>query len=546
MGKWLTLLIFACTLVLPAMPVAAQDSTDTGSRVIINQIKTDGAGSSHEFISLFNTSDLAIDLTGWDIEYVEGSYGMDMGLCGVSDWSTVSKHAVALGGNTIEPRGSLIVHIGSMLDDKPGALRLTQIRENQSRLIHDIVGWGTTANQPYCAESEPARIPGNKELISRCADDVGMYVDTDNNARDFVIIDEVTGATSACPDEHAEEEDNQDPQDTELEPACEDIVISEILPNPKGDDHGNEFIEIHNPTDKVISLKGCAIGLDKVNSTLFAFPENDILPAKEYRAYYDGQTGLRLTNSTSDKILLINGQLETVYTYPAGLKDDISWANINGEWQPTNNPTPGAANMPNAVIAEKSDGDVEVTAPCPAGKFRNPATNRCKNIETPKVLASCGEGEQRNPETNRCRSIFSTLATLTPCKPGQERNPATNRCRSVLVAGSSLTPCKPGQERNPDTNRCRKIASTSTELKPCPEGQERSAETNRCRKVQATLASATGLDDKKSDKKNLINYGLLGLVGVTAIGYGAYEYRHDFRYKISALRTRFFPKDGGK
>jgi hypothetical protein len=74
----------------------------------------------------------------------------------------------------------------------------------------------------------------------------------------------------------------------------------------------------------------------------------------------------------------------------------------------------------------------EALPDCPAGKFRNPETNRCKSYETlTSILAACAEGYYRNPETNRCKKITKATATLTPCKEGYERNPETNRCRQI-------------------------------------------------------------------------------------------------------------------
>lgn len=107
-------------------------------------------------------------------------------------------------------------------------------------------------------------------------------------------------------------------------------------------------------------------------------------------------------------------------------------------------------------------GDDEELPACPAGKYRNPETNRCRNIESDTGLKPCAADQIRNPETNRCRSIFASDSGLTPCKPGQTRNPDTNRCRSNASAAGVLKACAANQERNPETNRCRKKATSQT------------------------------------------------------------------------------------
>ena len=69
----------------------------------------------------------------------------------------------------------------------------------------------------------------------------------------------------------------------------------------------------------------------------------------------------------------------------------------DGTWQWTSTPQPYGDNTITVPIAE--------AAPCPEGKYRNPDTNRCRNIEDViSDLVPCGEGKERSPETNRCRN----------------------------------------------------------------------------------------------------------------------------------------------
>lgn len=94
---------------------------------------------------------------------------------------------------------------------------------------------------------------------------------------------------------------------------------------------------------------------------------------------------------------------------------------------------------------------------CPEGKFLNPKTNRCKNLQeidetsTGKTITTydpetgegttvkiCNDGYYLNTETNRCNktkdsetSTSSIMKTEKTCPEGKELNPETNRCRSV-------------------------------------------------------------------------------------------------------------------
>lgn len=61
-------------------------------------------------------------------------------------------------------------------------------------------------------------------------------------------------------------------------------------------------------------------------------------------------------------------------------------------------------------------------------------------------------------------------SSLKPCPLGKTRNPATNRCKKSIV--STQKPCPPGKIRNPSTNRCRLISPKSQKLQGLPEDQE--------------------------------------------------------------------------
>jgi hypothetical protein len=192
----------------------------------------------------------------------------------------------------------------------------------------------------------------------------------------------------------------------------------------------------------------------------------------------------------------------TSISYPSFLSSNQGWsyALSSGIWQWTTTPQP----MQENVITPP----VEEVVVCPAGKYLNPDTGRCRTIEEAvNALAACPEGQERNPLTNRCRTkVVAAAATLTPCGEGQERNPATNRCRSIASAVAELMPCDEGYERNPATNRCRKVAGASTTANP-----------------------AQVIEEAKGGTWNAWTWALVGIGVSGAIGYGVYEWRHELR-----------------
>lgn len=77
------------------------------------------------------------------------------------------------------------------------------------------------------------------------------------------------------------------------------LEITEILPNPKGSDN-NEFIELYNPTNKIIELGGLKIDDEKEGSSAHTIKDNTKIKPKNYFILAKKNTGIAL-NNTSDK-----------------------------------------------------------------------------------------------------------------------------------------------------------------------------------------------------------------------------------------------------
>lgn len=485
--------VFIVSLVVPLLSVQASD--EVISSVLINEIKLGGAvdGQPTQFVELVNATNQVIDMTDWRLEYAKA--GFTTSACDTLSWeaadtdnftstTTLSTTIPATAGST---QGLVGIEL-PLTDNNSGSIQLV----NKQGMRQDMVGWGESAP---CASGSRAVVIPNGQSLQRYLECEGSIVHTGDNREDFAVAAPSPSQSNTQYLPSCEEPDDKPPLNY-----CEGITISEIVPNPSGSDSGAEFIELHNPTTDTISLPGCAlkVGSDQLNLS------GEILP-NGYQAFY----GLTLPNAAGGRVELIMTTEEQVVDYPADMKDDMSWSYYQARWQISEKATPGLANS--IVITENNKttdgGKGNSLGPCPAGKFRNPETNRCKNIVSTASLTPCKPGQVRNPDTNRCRSTATASSSLVPCKPGQERNPATNRCRSVAGTSRSLVPCKPGYERNPDTNRCRKATATSTSALTTP----------------ATTAQSKS------------NYIALGLVSLLALGYGAYEYRQSIAELLKRL-----------
>lgn len=108
-----------------------------------------------------------------------------------------------------------------------------------------------------------------------------------------------------------------------------DVVVSEVLPNPDGEDSG-EFIEIKNNGLEPANLSGWFL---RVGQKSFMLPNNTIIDPAGFLTFYKPVTKLNLIN-TVGKIELLNTEKAVVdlvkYEKPASGK---SYALVNNEWR---------------------------------------------------------------------------------------------------------------------------------------------------------------------------------------------------------------------
>ena len=528
--RWRTkLLLGVATLVLctsSALSAAqALDGTPapvTQPPLLITQVQTRGCASaatpcieddSKEFVQVYNPSSSSLQVSGWKLRYYN-STGTASELISFSGTFAPHTYSLFAHSGTYDDSADLHFAIGSTANKIYKTVGHVAIIDSSDNIV-DLVGWGSGAGRALVA---PASAPELGKLLSRKTGlTTGEFLHSGNNASDFMTTaaaqPEAGGFTLPV-------ETPADPQPDTPTPStltCEGVIISELLPNPAGSDGGQEFIELHNPTNEAIGLDGCSLQSSASSAKSYVFNQTMMQPG-EYRAFGDNLTGISLPNSTGGTVWLLSptDELQAII-YPADMEDDTSWA-LGGEaWAATYSPTPGALNV------------TLPTKPCEnPDQVRNPETGRCA---TPETIAT---------------GLISTASATggpTPCKPGQERNPETNRCRAIAASASTATPCKEGQERNPETNRCRAVASGTT-TKDCPAGQERNPETNRCRKILASGAGGNIADVKDIGADAASGgqgrpYWLIGLAaGILIIGYAVYEWRQEI--------SRFIAQHAGR
>ena len=277
---------------------------------------------------------------------------------------------------------------------------------------------------------------------------------------------------------------------------CSTLRLSEI-----GANLSSQFIEIYNASSESVNTVGCQLQTNRSRETSFVFGDQ-VLGAGEFVSINLAQTKLALTKTTSGTVYILSsdGLTEVDARSYENLSENSTFALVDGVWQQTFIPTPGAHNV------------YEPYLPCQAGYERNLETGRCNKTVAASVPAPCDIDEYRSPETVRCRKLSSAAAsTLTACKEGQYRSPETNRCRSLATAAAS-------------------------ELKPCAAGQERNLETNRCRKVsQGDGAAGFKVVDTPASSDQILSWLAVGGVGLASLGYAGWEWRREVWSGVSKI-----------
>lgn len=257
-------------------PTTGSDISQTANKLgdaVINEFVSDPTDEEVEWIELYNTTGKEINLTGWSIE--EGS-GAKTSLTGVIAANGDGKFMVIE-----KPKGNL---------NNNGDIII--LRDGKKNLI-DQAAYGDW-NDGDLKNNAP--IADDPLSVARKFDGLNSF----NNAEDFAVTVAPTKGASNIIKEKDSELRIMDYESEEFD-FSDDIIISEIFPNPVGDDSTNEFIELYNASGRDIDLTGWNIGDDSKKKYEFgknANPKNNlIVKAKEYFAIYRNESKIALNNS---------------------------------------------------------------------------------------------------------------------------------------------------------------------------------------------------------------------------------------------------------
>ncbi|MCL5667290.1 MAG: lamin tail domain-containing protein [Patescibacteria group bacterium] len=326
--------------------VIPADQAVTATTVSITEFMPDpvGGDEGNEWVELYNSGSKAVNLGGWmlDSGNTSGSPGANAFTFATSVSISAKKYlTVAV------PKGYFV------LGNSQGSLRL--LRPDKT-LAQTVAYSGAPEGESYNACKN-----GNWSF--------GWPT---------------PGAVNAC-----------------VEPLA-DIVISELLPNPDGDE---EFVEFFNASGTSASLEGYKLAIGSRGTVL----ENANLASSSYYALYEEDLPVNLRNSGQTVALYDNfGRMLSEVTYGPAAKGQ-AYALSEGSYFWTSQPTPGKSNQ--IILSANTEK---------ASAVKSPDTKSGATVTDQKLLKQIlAENENLKNQIINLESKIDALASgLALAQPG--------------------------------------------------------------------------------------------------------------------------------
>jgi hypothetical protein len=295
------------------------------SDILINEIVSDPADGDTEWIEIFNNTTQSIDLEDW---YIKEGSGAKTSLDGI-----INSQGYYVVGS---PSGNLNNSGDEILLFSPN-----------NKLINDVV-YGEWNDGDISDNAPVATDPYSVARISNR--------DTLNNSNDFGLTIKLTkGSANIILDEEEFSLDEIDDYDF-----GQTVVVSEIFPNPEGDEKKQEFVELYNYGARDINLFGWQIG--DASKNRFEFERGDFIKAKAYLVLYRSDTNIALNNTGDALNIYQPGNEEARYS--------LTYMKSEEGFSFNNTKTEETENFYNKEFAERDWTWSETPSPGEKNKFR--------------------------------------------------------------------------------------------------------------------------------------------------------------------------------
>lgn len=446
MKKAVTCLITAAVLCVGQAPVVRAESNPSTipQPIVITEIQTGSVSdATAEFVELYNPNDTSVDVTGWQLQYRAATNTAAQAWLASSTKATISCTTGSAADCTVQiaPQSRLVLvhNIANIVDALPmsggfsnsgGEIRLVQ--PGTTPIVQDFVGYGTAAD----SEGSPAAAPSAGHTLKRVVDANGVPIDTNNNSVDFIadcgdpspgVEDQTplpyatgcaapqtsstasdTGSTATSSSHSSASDTTQDSVSLTYLP----IWITEVLPDPAPPqtDNLDEFIELYNPNDATVSLKGYTIqtGADwRYHFTLGDTP----LGPHDYYAVRSAVSKLSLSN-TGSGVRLIDPSGLVVSEAPSygEAKQGQAWMFTGSTWVWSLTPTPNASNILTVPAPHTTNTLTTGTVPKKKAiaKITTKATKTTTKLTAPKITKATKKVASATPPANQIAALPPT------------------------------------------------------------------------------------------------------------------------------------------
>ncbi len=290
--------------------------------IIINEILPNPSTdeTKGEFIELYNTSDTALDLTGWQLSDATDNVYTLSGSIGGKQYLAVYRSDSSIALNNSGDIVELYQPSGQLTDDMAFTETAT---DDTSYALDNTSDWQWTTTPT----------PGKKNTITNS-------------------IANNTNSTNSNSNTNQANTNNTNNTNTNPSAGAKTLQLSELLPDPEGSDSTDEWIELHNYGSTALDLKGWQIA---DSSKTFTITSNTSLNADGYIVFAIGQTGISLNNSGETISLLDPTQNITDSVNYGTATSGQSYARINNVWSWTTILTPGENNQASSSLTTSND-----------------------------------------------------------------------------------------------------------------------------------------------------------------------------------------------
>lgn len=308
--------------------------TDPLPLVFINEFVSDPADGDTEWVEIINMESRPILLDGWSLENSFGTIIQLSGQLGAADSNRHRVITMLKGG--LQNNGDVIILWDST-------------RRQVDRVPYGIWNAQPTTNAPIARDPySVARIVDGYSSGNLIKDFVVTTTPTQGQRNTITLPTRVSLPTNlnapiALPLTRPTTQFNEG-----------DVLINELLPNPVGEDHGREWIELITRSQTPITIESLII--DVRNGARHTLPSITISPSTPILLKNEdlpplpnaGATLRLLVEHHDDNNRIVEKELDRV-SYTAALNEGQSYGiTSDGRWQWSTTPTPGIVNIRSA------------------------------------------------------------------------------------------------------------------------------------------------------------------------------------------------------